>query len=145
MKLDGLYSGWKVMAMFQITKLFQILNKGWDDVYLIFISLYIAQHHKHVLLHYRFWIFPLQNSESTLFSATVLIILAKSMERCSCIKNLFELEFTLQCILSIFSFGAIWKQNIWKGIHNLTSVSCILLVYHQWHAYSQFMHMYFCW
>ena len=100
------------MAMFQITKLFQILNKGSDDVYLIFISLYIAQHHKHVLLHYRFWIFPLQNSESTLFSATVLIILAKSMERCSCIKNLFELEFTLQCILSIFSFGAIWKQNL---------------------------------
>lgn len=35
-----------------LANLFEILNKG-DDVYLIFISLYIAQHHKHVLLYYR--------------------------------------------------------------------------------------------
>lgn len=51
MKLDGLYSGCK-MAMFRIAKLFEILNKG-DDAYLIFISLYIVQHHKHVLLYDR--------------------------------------------------------------------------------------------
>ena len=45
-----------------------------------------------------------------------------------------------------FSLLVLSESKIfWKGLHNLTSVSCILLVYPQWRAYLQFTHMYFCW
>ena len=45
-----------------------------------------------------------------------------------------------------FSLLVLFESKIfWKGIHNLTSISCILLVYHEWCAYLQFKHMCFCW